>query len=204
MVLIDFGLSIMMTKKAPQEDCGTPNYMSPSLVLVSRGEQEATNELWYASDIWGLGASLYYLCTGGEIAELHESDPEKSFEQIMRFRCPRTVYPHRKLNEILTAMLCIDFKKQASASTLLARLEEMDIPRAVIKIETTPIRPRPTTTRLTKEKRPPLRSISSPTVLLSPARGVANDDKGKDIKNTLARMTPVANRTRARSRPLRG
>eukprot|EP00053_Salpingoeca_punica_P016680 m.158461 g.158461 ORF g.158461 m.158461 type:complete len:875 (+) comp17021_c0_seq5:760-3384(+) len=132
-VLIDFGLSVLMNtnRKAPQEECGTPNYFSPALIRVSRDEIEATKELWYASDIWGFGASLYYLCTGQEIAKLDESDPDNSFDQIMAFRCPRVVYAdNMQINHILTSMLCIDYTKQPSAAALLKDLARIHLPPA--------------------------------------------------------------------------
>jgi hypothetical protein len=127
-VMIDFGLSVKLSKrKAPQEECGTPNYFSPSLVLVSREEIEATRELWYASDIWGFGASLFYLCTGQEIADLDESDPENSFRQIMAFRCPKVVYDDsRELNQMILSMLTIDYKEQLTAQQLLDQMPSLE------------------------------------------------------------------------------
>lgn len=123
-VFIDFGLSVVLCKRtrAPQDDCGTPNYFSPSLVMLSRHEERATKQMWFASDMWSLGAALFYLCTGSEVAALYKNR-ERSFDEVLAFQCPKVVYSQNmQLNSIIRDMLNPDQDLRPDASALLERL----------------------------------------------------------------------------------
>jgi len=125
LVFIDFGLSVVLPRrtKAPQDDSGTPNYFSPSLVMLSRDEEKATKQMWFSSDIWSLGASMYYLCTGKEIAKLYKTDHERTFEEILAFKCPDVVYSGNvELNQLICDMLIPNLYERPTAQELLDRV----------------------------------------------------------------------------------
>lgn len=129
-VLIDFGLSVVLhRKRAPQDDSGTPNYFSPNLIMLSRQQERATHLMWFASDIWALGASLFFLCTGREVAKLH-SDRERTFDEVLAFECPAIVYGESPdLNAVLLDMLIPDQHERPKASELLERVTQMRLLR---------------------------------------------------------------------------
>ena len=123
MVFIDFGLSVLLhRKRAPQDDSGTPNYFSPNLIMLSRQQERATHLMWFASDIWSLGAALFFLCTGHEVAKLY-ADRERTFEEVLAFKCPKVVYPFNKeLNSIICDMLIPDQHSRPTANELHERV----------------------------------------------------------------------------------
>lgn len=132
LVLIDFGLSVELAKRgrAPQDDCGTPNYFSPDLVLMSREEERATRKMWFASDVWGLGAALYFLCTGTEIARLYQNR-ERSFDEVLAFSCPAVVFEgNAELNAIVRDMLTLDYHSRPTATELRECISSIRVLRA--------------------------------------------------------------------------
>ena len=68
--LIDFGISKILTKGRIYEQCGTPAFLSPEIIL-NKGYEG------FASDFWSLGIVLYVLLygkvpfRGSNIQELH-------------------------------------------------------------------------------------------------------------------------------------
>lgn len=64
LVLIDFGLGECLPERGEidQQDVGTPNYYSPGLVHVAQSQIPMTRELLYANDVWGIGATMFYVC----------------------------------------------------------------------------------------------------------------------------------------------
>lgn len=124
LVFIDFGLSVLLGRRtrAPQDDCGTPNYFSPSLVMLSRNEERATKQMWFASDVWAFGAAMYFLCTGSEVAGLYRNR-ERSFDEVLAFQCPAVLYDqNEELNAIVCSMLEPDQALRPSVNELLARI----------------------------------------------------------------------------------
>ena len=55
---------------------GTPSYMSP--------EQARNDELGPATDVFSLGATLYFLLCGRAPYVVHQNDPEKRAQQILK------------------------------------------------------------------------------------------------------------------------
>eukprot|EP00047_Mylnosiga_fluctuans_P005859 m.243151 g.243151 ORF g.243151 m.243151 type:complete len:340 (+) comp14182_c0_seq1:114-1133(+) len=154
LVFIDFGLSVVLPRRtwAPQDDSGTPNYFSPSIVLLSRSEERATKQMWFASDVWGLGASLYYLCTGHEVAKLY-ADRERSFDEVLAFRCPDVVYAaNSDLNSIIRDMLNPNHHERPTARDLLERVLDARL-----------LRRRAEGKCITTMPRPALRAVNSNT-----------------------------------------
>ena len=92
LILIDFGLGAPLDRKKPQKDVGTPNYYSPDLVLACRDKIPLTKELLFASDIWGLGACMYYLCTGREVASHYGLSEEGKFDPLKKTKI-LTLFP---------------------------------------------------------------------------------------------------------------
>jgi hypothetical protein len=45
-----------------KEDAGTPNYYSPGLIRAANGDEDFTDDMLYANEVWCLGASFFYLC----------------------------------------------------------------------------------------------------------------------------------------------
>ena len=70
--LIDFGISKIITKGRIYEQCGTPAFLSPEIIL-NKGYEG------FASDFWSLGIVLYVLLygkvpfKGSNIQELHKN-----------------------------------------------------------------------------------------------------------------------------------
>jgi serine/threonine protein kinase len=182
LVLIDFGLSVELAKRgrAPQDDCGTPNYFSPDLVLMSREEERATRSMWFASDVWGLGAALYLLCTGTEIARLH-TNRERSFDEVLAFTCPPVIYEgNTELNTILRDMLSPDYHTRPTAAALVERLSTVRLLRARTSLPAIPCGVSASTTTVPKGLR------ARPSALQ--ARNAEGGDLGEE--------EPIARRTR--------
>jgi serine/threonine protein kinase len=128
LVLIDLGLgaSIPPEGKVDEQDVGTPNYYSPGLVRVARGEADITRELWYANDIWGLGATMHFVCTGQEVARhygLTEEAWDRAWDDVLAFTPPEVIYNgNKQLNDLILSCLQTDHTRVPSAQELLDRL----------------------------------------------------------------------------------
>lgn len=154
LVTIDFGLGSFLKrggdlyKNDAEEVVGTPNYSSPQVI-----ESDSAGELWLdakSDDVWALGASFYYLCTGKHVAKHHSGASwSRSWKEVMKFICPKVVWPnHTLLNRIITLALTKDHEKRPAAAELLEMLTdgwnaesldvESDIEALQIPVATTP------------------------------------------------------------------
>jgi tetratricopeptide (TPR) repeat protein len=116
-LLMDFGLSTLPQRQT--NIAGTPNYMAPELF---RGEPASI-----ASDIYAMGALLYFLVTGTHSALLGGLTPEQATAAIAR-RTPlmdlRSDLPESFLRTVSTAMDLDPAKRYASAGQLSQALAE--------------------------------------------------------------------------------
>lgn len=130
LVTIDFGLGSFLKrggtlyKNDAEEVVGTPNYSSPQVI-----DADNAGEIWLdakSDDVWALGASFYYLCTGEHIAEHHSGKSwSRSWKEVMKFQCPKVVWAqHPLLNRIITLALTKDHEKRPSAAELLEMLTD--------------------------------------------------------------------------------
>lgn len=104
--LIDIGLGCFVTEicslRADKLDCclgapGTPNFMAPETLL--------NRQSYYASDLWGLGATLYNSATNRYV---YEPDPPtvQGLRVAMRYTPPSQLNTsNAKLNNLVNSML---------------------------------------------------------------------------------------------------
>lgn len=108
--LIDFGFAIKTDKKNLDLFCGTPNYMSPEIVLKKE----------YAgapNDIWAFGVLVYKLVTGCfPFASESTSNLNKKILSL-DYNCP--AYLHEDLKRLFYSIFKIDSNERPSASKLL-------------------------------------------------------------------------------------
>ncbi len=154
LVTIDFGLGSFLKRGGQlyindaEEVVGTPNYSSPQVI-----DADNAGELWLdakSDDVWALGASFYYLCTGKHVASfLPGGSWSRSWKEVMKFQCPDVVWSHHALlNAVITAALSKDHEKRPSAAELLEMLmtgwrQEDERASLAVPVATTPLAAKP-------------------------------------------------------------
>jgi serine/threonine protein kinase len=133
LVLIDLGLAASLPERGAvkESDAGTPNYYSPDLVRFAKGELKMTRELLYANDVWGVGATMYFVCKREELAKhygLEEQGWDKAWQEVLDFQPPNDIYPSNlELNALILSCLSLSHKNTPSARELLDRLIAMEM-----------------------------------------------------------------------------
>jgi serine/threonine protein kinase len=208
LVTIDFGLGSFLKRGGQlyvndaEEVVGTPNYSSPQVI-----DADNAGEVWLdakSDDVWALGASFYYLCSGKHVAPFQPGGSwTRSWKEVMKFQCPEVVWPHHALlNGIITAALARDHEKRPSAAELLSMLMEgwreedaTEVGHAVA----VPVATTPTVAKGAANRAALKRTQSEPPEPASPPNGVAKRVKDKKPKALAAAVVTA----RAARYPLR-
>lgn len=108
--LIDFGFSIQTDQTNLNLFCGTPNYMSPEIILKKE----------YAgppNDIWAFGVLAFKLLTGVFPFESGSTSHLNKRILSLDYNCP--LFFHEDLKRIFYIIFKIDSKGRPSANQLL-------------------------------------------------------------------------------------
>ena len=98
-VIIDFGISSVVSPgKLIKDTGGTPAYLAPEIIL-------ARGDVGYCSDIWSLGVLLYVLCFG--LVPFKGEDIQELYRNIIKgeFEFPEFSYISNDLKFLIRRML---------------------------------------------------------------------------------------------------
>jgi len=118
--LVDFGLAVPVASEALQEVSGSPRYMAPE---QARGQGERVDA---RTDVYGLGAVLYYLVTG---QPPHEG---KTLVEILEQARAAPIVPPRRINRRVPRALeriCL----KAMAADPQSRFPSADVLRLALR-----------------------------------------------------------------------
>ncbi|KAK8836586.1 hypothetical protein M9Y10_037520 [Tritrichomonas musculus] len=113
--IADFGLSTFLKKEEDKKNstiCGTPNYMSPEIVM----KKDAGNS--FASDIWAIGVAAYIMLIGrAPFAGLLKDDVYDNIKNC-QFSFPPHISLSLEAKDFIKSILKLDPKKRPSALDL--------------------------------------------------------------------------------------
>lgn len=122
--IIDFGLATSMDDLSSSDSSGTPAFMPPER---ARNDFAAIDG---RSDVFGVGAILYYLLTGNAPFPGSDNEDCRQLAVVGDVPAPRTVNPRisREVNEICVGCLKREVHQRTTIEDLVAQLQSLDQP----------------------------------------------------------------------------